>query len=287
MATADATIVGAKTGCPMSLLEVSDTVIEIDADLVSPSFVTDRLGGVDDPGLTVAIREHGQLVPILVRLHPEEAGRYQVAYGHRRLKAALTLGRPVRAIVRPMTDVELVVAQGQENSARTDLSFIERALYAANLEVRGFSRETIMASLGVDKAGLSRLISTATKVPKDIIDGIGSAPKAGRTRWAKLVEHLVSPKAVDEARALICTPEFQGRTSDAKFVFLLQHLADPAESSPARMAFVIEGRNIGTVTRGATSTTIRIDEDQQGDYADFLSENFIELYERWRASRHA
>ena len=271
---------------PTSLLEVSDTVIEIDADLVSPSFVTDRLGGVDDPGLTAAIRYHGQLVPILVRLHPEEVGRYQVAYGHRRLKAALTLGRPVRVIVRPMTDVELVVAQGQENSARTDLSYIERALYAANLEARGFSRETIMASLGTDKAGLSRLISTATKVPKDIIDGIGSAPKAGRTRWAKLVDRLAPANAADQARALISSPDFGQHASDTRFVLLLQHLADPAASSPARMAFVIGGRSIGTVTRGATSTTIRIEEDQQGDYADFLSENFIELYERWRALRH-
>ena len=89
-----------------------------------------------------AIRITGQQVPILVRPHPEIEGRYQIAYGHRRARAARELGRPVRAVVRQMSDAELVVAQGQENSARRDLSFIERALYAAKLERAGFDRET-------------------------------------------------------------------------------------------------------------------------------------------------
>ena len=50
--------------------------------------------------------------------NPQQEGRYQIAYGHRRLRAAIELGRPVRAIVKPLTDEQLVVAQGQENSAR-------------------------------------------------------------------------------------------------------------------------------------------------------------------------
>ena len=37
-----------------------------------------------------------------------------------------------------LTDEQLVVAQGQENSARTDLSFIEKALFAARLEEYGY-----------------------------------------------------------------------------------------------------------------------------------------------------
>ena len=72
---------------------------------------------------------------------------------------------PSAPVVRQMSDAELVVAQGQENSARRDLSFIERALYAAKLEEAGFDRETIMAALNVDKTGLSRLISVAVKDP--------------------------------------------------------------------------------------------------------------------------
>ncbi|MGO4611618.1 ParB/RepB/Spo0J family partition protein, partial [Variovorax sp. 2RAF20] len=72
--------------------------------------------------LVEQIREHGQQVPILVRPHPQAKGRYQVAYGHRRLAAAKKLGLSVRAVVRDLTDDQLVVSQGQENSARTNLS---------------------------------------------------------------------------------------------------------------------------------------------------------------------
>ena len=57
-----------------------------------------------------------------------------VVFGHRRLRAAKQLGRNVRAVVKEMKDREHVITQGQENSARANLSFIEKAiLTAANL----------------------------------------------------------------------------------------------------------------------------------------------------------
>ena len=42
----------------------------------------------------------------------------------------------MRAIIQALTDAELVIAQGKENAERRNLSFIERALFAANLDVR-------------------------------------------------------------------------------------------------------------------------------------------------------
>ena len=100
------------------------------------------------------IREHGQQVPILVRPKPNE--RRPISRSPTvivDLRAARDLGRNVRAVVRDLSDEQLVVAQGQENSARTDLTYIERARFAARLEDRKFSREIIMAALNVDKAG--------------------------------------------------------------------------------------------------------------------------------------
>jgi hypothetical protein len=41
-----------------------------------------------------------------------------------------------------------------------------RALFAASLEEGGYARDAIMAALAIDKTGLSRLISTATKDPR-------------------------------------------------------------------------------------------------------------------------
>jgi len=143
-----------------------------------------------------------------VRPHPTETGRYQIAYGRRRLRAAAELGRPVRAVVKPLSDEQLVIAQGQENNERKDLSFIERAIFAAQLETRGFGRETIMAAMCVDKTGLSRLISSAVRIPRDIIQAIGPAPKTGRDRWSDLAVALDIPDAVEGARRVIASPGF-------------------------------------------------------------------------------
>lgn len=119
-------------------LAEGQTIVEIDTDLIDGSFVTDRLeiDPIELGQLIEQIREHGQQVPILVRPHPESNGRYQVAYGHRRLAATKELGIKVRAVIRQLTDDQLVVSQGQENSARTNLSYIERALFALRLEQR-------------------------------------------------------------------------------------------------------------------------------------------------------
>ncbi|WP_312416796.1 ParB/RepB/Spo0J family partition protein, partial [Shinella sp.] len=111
----------------------SQGLTEIDPDLIDAPSVTDRLDedGSQFDEFARNIRENGQQVPILVRPHPTTEGRYQIAYGRRRLRAVKAAGLKIKAAVRNLTDDELVLAQGQENSARQDLSFIERALYAA------------------------------------------------------------------------------------------------------------------------------------------------------------
>ncbi len=116
---------GAVKAMGLSLMS-GERIVEIDPALVDPSPIGDRLE--DDEAAFLAfvedVKAHGQQVPALVRSHPEASGRYQVAYGHRRLRAAKTLGVPLRAVVRPLTDSELVISQGQENAQRRDLSYI-------------------------------------------------------------------------------------------------------------------------------------------------------------------
>ncbi|MGV1794778.1 plasmid partitioning protein RepB [Rhizobium sp. A37_96] len=175
-------------------LAEGQTVVELEPELIDGSFVADRLeiDVVELGQLVDQIREHGQQVPILVRPHPESRGRFQVAYGHRRLAAAKELGIKVRAVVRQLTDDQLVVSQGQENSARTNLSYIERALFALRLEQRDFGRDIIMAALGVDKAALSKMLIVTRQVPMALISAIGPAPEIGRRRWLELGERLES-----------------------------------------------------------------------------------------------
>ena len=58
-----------------------------------------------------------------------DPGTLFIVFGHRRVRAAKELGRPVRAVVKTMDDTAHVIAQGQENTRRKDYSFIEKALF--------------------------------------------------------------------------------------------------------------------------------------------------------------
>lgn len=213
-------------------LAAGDAVVDLDPTLLEASFVSDRLARNDDADyrkLVESIRESGQQVPILVRPHPKTSGRYQIAFGHRRRDAAAELGIAVRAIVRSLTDQELVVAQGKENAERRDLSFIERAMFAAAMERRGFSRAVINASLGVLTSETTRLLAVATSVPGELVAAIGPAPKIGRPRWMELVQLLGQQGALDEARGIAARPSFTGASSDRRFEMIYAALKDAGQ----------------------------------------------------------
>jgi ParB family chromosome partitioning protein len=200
-------------------LTAGQVIVELDTALIDPSFIADRMAQSDEAytALRAAIESEGQLSPVLVRPHPETAGRYQVAFGHRRVRVARELGRRVRAVVRNLSDRELVLAQGQENSARADLSFIERARFAQRLEELGYSRDVIMSALAVDKTIVSRLISIIRRIPGAVIEAIGPAPSAGRDRWIELANRFEESSGGGACSALLASKMFQEADSDARF----------------------------------------------------------------------
>ncbi|RWP91843.1 plasmid partitioning protein RepB, partial [Mesorhizobium sp.] len=166
----------------MRLLD-GETVVSLDPALVSASFVSDRIEESDEEyrELREAIRTSGQASPILVRPHPEISGRYMIVFGHRRAKVARDLG--IRVVVKPMADIAHVITQGQENTARADLSFIEKALFAKKLADSGMTKDTLKAALTVDDTLLSRMLSVAETVPDAVLDAVGAAKGVGRDRW--------------------------------------------------------------------------------------------------------
>lgn len=254
-------------------IEAGQAVIEIDPEAVVSSIIADRLSQDSESlsALVESIRESGQQVPVLLRPHPDGSGRYQVAYGHRRVLAARRLGRTVKAVVRSMSDAELVVAQGQENSARTDLSFIERALFAARLEDAGFDRTTIMAALTVDKTALSKLIAVVRRVPVDVIEAIGPAPKAGRDRWLQLADRLKGAAEIKRARALLAEAGRDDLASDDRFQKVVAGLAQPTESKPE--AWIVKG-----VARERGKSL----EIEDSDFRAYLRDRLTDLYREYR-----
>ncbi|MET3523950.1 plasmid partitioning protein RepB [Mesorhizobium abyssinicae] len=265
-------------------LSEGQAVIELDPVLIDQSIVIDRLGVSDEAqaGLVAQIREHGQQVPILVRPHPEDGGRYQVAYGHRRLRAVRQLGRMVRAVVRDLTDEQLVVSQGQENNSRSDLSYIERCYFAAKLEARGFSRDIIMASLGVDKAALSKMIALVARLPAEIIEAIGTAESFGRQRWAELADLLEERGNRAKALKMIHEPEFAARISDERFQ-AIHDLVKATANKPDRTVWTAaNGSRLVKISDSETKTTFAFDKRSEPEFASFVRERLQALYDEFR-----
>ena len=130
----------------------SRSVVEVDARMVDAAGVKDRLdpADTDHTALVESIREYGQQVPVLLRVNPNDPERYQVVYGRRRIRALKDLGLPVKALIRDLDDRALIIAQGQENTARKDLTFIERANFARQMRDGGYDRKVICDALHVD-----------------------------------------------------------------------------------------------------------------------------------------
>jgi len=266
-------------------LEGGANVVELDAGSIDPSFISDRLSPADDDSfreLVESIATHGQQVPILVRPHPEQPGRFQIAYGHRRARAASTLKKKVRAIVRNMTDAELVIAQGKENLERRDLSFIERALFAKALEDKGFDRTTVIAALTVHKAEMTRFISVAKSIPFDVIQAIGPAPKAGRPRWMTLARKIEEKPALRMLERLFADPSFRSADSDTRFVRVLAALETPSVKTTGADAWRdARGQAIVKIDRAAATTRLIVDERLAPDFGAFLIEKLPRLYDEF------
>lgn len=260
-------------------LASAEQVVEIAPDVVDVSFVVDRIPDGVDPefaSLKAAISAHGQQVPILVRPSPETPRRYQAAYGHRRLRVARELGIPVKAIVRHLSDAELVIAQGQENHERRDLSFIERALFAAKLEQRQFDRDTITSALSVDKPELSRLLSVINAIDTHIIMAIGPAPKIGRPRWLALAERMADPTAKELVLLAAGTEEFRAAESNARFSIVLDasHTSESQSQTPRTLLNTPSGRQLAWIER--TKKGLRL-VSHESAFASFLERRLPEL----------
>ena len=271
------------------LLE-GETVVELEPALVDISFVRDRLE--EDPqelsDLMAAIRERGQDTPILVRPHPTVSGRYMVVFGHRRLEAARQLGRRVRAVVKAMDDRTHVVAQGQENSARANLSFIEKAIFARRLSELHYDGDnaTVMAALAIDKTTLSKMLSVAS-LPAPILDAARGAKSIGRDRWYDLKKLLERPANLERALDFVTATDFSGLNGDAAFHLILDCLTRRKPVAPERPArrqsWIAPDRSVSAEAKSdARGYSLSLKSKDAVGFGDYLSANLGRLYEDFR-----
>lgn len=270
------------------LLE-GETIVEIDPELIDVSFVSDRLSDDDDAfdELKASIAAGRQDTPVLLRPHPKLDNRYMIVFGHRRVRVASTLGRKVRAVVKPMDDVAHILAQGQENTARADLSFIEKALFAKSLLDMGQAKDVIQSALTIDGTLLSRMLSVAQTVPRSVIERIGPAKQIGRDRWEdfkKLATEPANEKLLEDA---ITEGGFRNLDSDSRFELLHSKLSEAgrtpkrkrARTAPQKRTWTAgKGRIKGVIGRSGKAYNISLTAQDSTEFGDFLSARLDKLY---------
>jgi ParB family chromosome partitioning protein len=264
----------------------SRSVQEIDPELIEDTGLKDRLGSLDEDvaDLRDSISRHGQQVPILLRPHPRLSGRYQVVYGRRRLAAIRGLGTPVKALIRTLSDEEAVLAQGQENNLRKDPSFIEKAIFAGDLEDAGYDARIVQDALNVNRSHTSHMRKVREAFPREVLERIGAAPSVGWKRWYDLALRVLDQKI--DATSVHPAPFAAGLTSDQRFeawVSAMQSAAPARDRAPA----AAEGVTV-TGKDGASLGTVRLQKGklsfqpsaQHADFAAWLHHNADALFPR-------
>lgn len=101
--------------------------------------------------LAASIRERGILEPIIVR---KQENKYQIVAGERRLIAAKMLGlSEIPAIIRTISEEDIIIESLMENLHRTDLTDLERenAIYKMWVSGRFKTKSEMAKALGLNK----------------------------------------------------------------------------------------------------------------------------------------
>jgi ParB family chromosome partitioning protein len=294
---------GASRSMRMSIDEMAESakrmiagegIVSLDADLVDESFVSDRLAEDEESYIQLreAIRERGQSTPILVRPHPNIAGRYMIVFGRRRTRVARELKIPVRAVIKDLEDIAHIIAQGQENTARANLSFIEKALFAKKLLAMGQTKKTIKSALTVDDTLLSRMLSVAEAIPTPVIEAIGAANSVGRDRWEELKKLVIRPKNAELAQQVIGSGEFRSKSGSDRFHHLLWHLKAarraPQKPTQTRQAgtWAPDDKMVAANYRNTGKTfSLSLSSRDAGEFGSFISSSLESLYRAFRETR--
>lgn len=289
---------GAMSGIRSTLKDLSSNAVrEIVPEMIDDDGPKDRLRITDDDvaQLAESIRAHGQQVPIMVRPIADRPGYFRIVYGRRRLHALRMLGRPAKALVRSLSDHEAILAQGQENAERLDPSFIEKALFAAELADVGYENGVIQDALAIDKAMLSRMNKVARTIPAGVIQLVGSAHGIGRRRWEDLADitrhndldlmtlaEQASISAIDKS-----DDRFARLSAAASAATTSERIA--ATSSPAHQVTLEDGTVVCEMVDSARGLTLKLPKAAAPAFTEWLRDNAEEalrkLYGEWHATQ--
>jgi ParB family chromosome partitioning protein len=163
--------------------------------------------------LAASIAERGIIQPLIVRIDPNNAGRYQIVAGERRWRAAQRAKlHTVPALIRDFDDQEVLEVAIIENIQRADLNSVEEALgYRQLMDKFGHTQEKLSDALGKSRSHIANILRLLN-LPDEVLGFIRAGKlSAGHARAMvpsddalRIAKHVIQNKlSVRETEALV------------------------------------------------------------------------------------
>ena len=243
----------------VELVTDNDKIVEIALDEIKKNPYQPRTYFNEEKlnELKESIEKNGLLQPIIVK---KTVKGYYIIAGERRYRAFEMLGRKeIPAIIKEMTDEEMMVFAVLENLQREDLSALEESESYKNLmDKMSLTQEELAKKLGKSRpyiANSLRLLKLPAEIKNKLEQGLISAAHA-RTLLA-----LKTKKAMEDVCALVIERKMSVRELEEYVAKLLK--PKEVKKAKAKDIFIEEQENILKKCLG-TSVTIKQGRNKKG-----------------------
>ena len=243
----------------VELVTDNDKIVEIALDEIKKNPYQPRTYFNEEKlnELKESIEKNGLLQPIIVK---KAVKGYYIIAGERRYRAFELLDRKeIPAIIKEMTDEEMMVFAVLENLQREDLSALEESESYKNLmDKMSLTQEELAKKLGKSRpyiANSLRLLKLPTEIKNKLEQGVIS------TAHARTLLSLKTKKAMEEVCVLVVKRKMSVRELEEYVAKLLK----PREvrKTKAKDIFIEEQENI-LKKRLGTSVTIKQSRNKKG-----------------------
>ena len=243
----------------VELITDSDKIVEISLEEIKKNPYQPRTYFNEEKlnELKESIEKNGLLQPIIVK---KAVKGYYIIAGERRYRAFELLGKKeIPAIIKEMTDEEMMIFAVLENLQREDLSALEESESYKNLmDKMSLTQEELAKKLGKSRpyiANSLRLLKLPTEIKNKLEQGLIS------TAHARTLLSLKTKKAMEE----VCTLVIDRKMSVRELEEYVAKLLKPKEikKPKAKDIFIEEQENI-LKKRLGTSVTIKQGRNKKG-----------------------
>ena len=243
----------------VELVRDNDKIVEITLDEIKKKPYQPRTYFNEEKlnELKESIEKNGLLQPIIVK---KAVKGYYIIAGERRYRAFELLGRKeIPAIIKEMTDEEMMVFAVLENLQREDLSALEESESYKNLmDKMSLTQEELAKKLGKSRpyiANSLRLLKLPTEIKNKLEQGVIS------TAHARTLLSLKTKKAMEEVCVLVVERKMSVRELEEYVAKLLK--PKEVKKPKAKDIFIEEQENI-LKKRLGTSVTIKQGRNKKG-----------------------